>query len=1486
MKKNHKIGSVMVVGAGIAGIQASIDLADSGYKVYLVESGSAIGGRMAQLDKTFPTNDCAMCTISPRLVAAGTHRNIEIITNAELTELSGDAGNFNAKITIKPHFVDLEKCNGCGVCAENCPVSLKDEYDQRLSDRKAIFKEYPQAVPNKFAMTREGVAPCYDACPIHGNPSGYVALTAAGKYEEAFVSAAENNPFPSICGRICEHPCEQSCNRTNIDSPISIAYIKRFLSDWHAEYGKKLSPEEKQASIKENGKKAAIVGSGPAGLTAALDLRKMGYDVTVFEKHGVLGGMMRIGIPAFRLPVEVIEKDIQDILDYGIKVKLNSPLTSETDIESLFKDGFEAVFLAVGSHKSITMGIPGEDNENVMSGVDFLREVRLGKRKTISGTVAVIGGGNAAVDVARTSLRLGAHEVKLLYRRTRAEMPAIADEVQAALEEGVSLQTLKMPKRILPSEGKLKVECVRMELGEIDESGRRRPVEIPGSEHIIEVDSLILGIGQKPALDFLREGGKLRLNHWGTVSVDEKTGMTSWAGVFSGGDVIRGAANVVQAIADGHHAAKAMDAYIKGQEYEPEELDEHIVELSVEELKARKEKVLTRQEMPVIGLNRRRTFEEVDLGFTEEMAKAEAERCLFCAVCSWCGLCEKVCEPNAILYNEVPKEQLLNIGAIILAPGHELYDAEKKGEYGYRRFANVVSGLDYERILSASGPFAGHIQRLSDGAEPKKIAFIQCVGSRDKDNPYCSSVCCMYATKQAIVTKEHLPDIECKIFVMDVRAFGKGFDEYYERAKEKYNVKYIYTRPSNIIQDFNTHNLSLQFTEDGKNWVEEEFDMVVLSSGLCSTKYAKKLADVCSIELNEYNFAKSSYFAPTVSSKEGIYLAGTFESPKDIPESVVQASGAAAGAMELLADVRGTQVEDKKYPPEKDITGQEPRIGVFVCHCGSNIGGVIDCEKVAEYARGLDGVAFATNMMYSCSPDGLKTIKESIEEYNLNKVVVASCTPRTHEPLFQETIREVGLNPYLFEMANIRDQCTWVHARLGNATEGKAIDLVKMAVARARTIEALTTKSYIPKRSVVIVGAGVAGMTAALSVANQGFEVNLIEKTGELGGNLVKIKKTIEGLKPLELLKDLETQIANHKRITVYKNSIVTECKGFIGDFKSKVNCNGEEIEIEHGAAIIATGANESKPEEYLYGQNDKVLTQMELEEQLESNPEKAKQLNEVVMIQCVGSREPGRMICSRVCCAEAIKNAITIKSINPKATVAILYRDVRTYGFMEEYYNKAREMGILFFRYDLDGKPVVSQNKSGQLEVDVKDLNSMLDLSFSPDAVVLSAAMIPSEDCESVSTAFKVPLNLECFFLEAHMKLRPVDFASDGLFLCGTCHSPKFIDEAITQAKATAAKAVSILSRKEMEISGVVSVVDPDKCAACLTCVRTCPYDVPKINEDGVAEIEAAMCHGCGICASECPAKAIQLMHYKDSQIIAKTKALFSKEDELVRNE
>ena len=1215
-----------------------------------------------------------------------------------------------------------------------------------------------------------------------------------------------------------------------------------------------------------------------AGLTAALELRKMGYGVTVFEKQAVMGGMMSLGVPAYRLPSDVIQRDIQNILDYGIDVKLNSPVDSESDIQEFLDGDFESVFLSVGSHTSARMRMDGEDFENVSHGIDFLRDVRLDNKTSVKEHTIVIGGGNVAMDCARTAVRLGAKKVSVVCLEARDKMPAYSWEIDWAEEEGVEIHAASATGKILDKEGVFAglelLDVKRMEFVE----GRLELETVEGFESVLSGDELIIAIGQRPDLGFLAERSRIKLTPAGTIEIDDCS-MTSWAGVFAGGDAVRGASSVVQATADGLKAAGAIDAYIKGRKFVPDAEEGPVVEISAEELKERKEKKVKRTDMPVIDLDRRtRTFQEVDLGFTEEMVKAEASRCLYCAICCYCKQCEKVCEANAICYDDKEKKMPLDVGAVILAPGFDLYDAGKKAEYGYGRFPNVLNSMDYERLLSASGPYEGHIQRISDGVEPKKIAFIQCVGSRDKENPYCSSVCCMYATKQAIITREHLPDVECRVFVMDVRAFGKGFDEYYERAREKYGIEYVYTRPSNIMQDFRTGDLSMQYTADGKSWVEEDFDLVVLSAGLCPSEEAKNLAGVCGININEFNFAKSSAFMQTVSSRRGIYLAGAFESPKDIPESVTQASAAAAKAMELLADVRGTEVQLKSYPQEIETEGLEPRIGVFVCHCGSNIGGVIDCQRVADVARQFDKVEFATNLIYTCSPDGLLAIKEKIAEHNLNRVVVASCTPRTHEPLFQETLKEAGLNPYLFEMANIRDQCTWVHTRLGNLTEDKAIDLVAMAVGRARQIEALTCQTYIPKRSGLIVGGGIAGMTAALSIADQGYDVHLVEKTDRLGGFSAKVKRTVEGYDPSELLKEIQGRVESHDRITVYKNSTVQECKGFSGDFKSKVSVDGNTVEIEHGAAIIATGANESTPAEYMYGADDKVMTQLGLEELIVNEPEKIRNFKEVVMIQCVGSREQGNMVCSRVCCTEAIKNALSIKKINPAANVAVLYRDVRTYGFKEDYYNQARQAGVLFFRYDLDNKPVVDRDSSGNIEVCARDLNSMLELSFSPDVLALSAAMKTSDDIEDVSAAFKVTLNLEKFFLEAHMKLRPVDFSSDGLFLCGTCHGPKFIDESITQAQAAAGKAVSILSRDVMHISGVVSVVDGDGCAACLTCVRTCPYDVPQINEDGVAEIEAAMCHGCGICTSECPAKTIQLMHYKDAQVIAKAKALFEK--------
>jgi heterodisulfide reductase subunit A len=992
-KMDEKVGAVLVVGGGVAGIQASLDLADSGFKVYLLDESTSLGGTMAQLDKTFPTNDCSMCILAPKLVTAGRHPNIQLITYSELKEVKGGAGNFEVTILKRPRLVNMEKCTGCGICAQNCPIEVPNEFDVNTGVRKAIYVPFPQAVPLKYAI----------------------------------------------------------------------------------------------------------------------------------------------------------------------------------------------------------------DQDN----------------------------------------------------------------------------------------------CIK------------------------------------------------------------------------------------------------------------------------------------------------------------------------------CHLCERVCPAKAVDFNQQPETIKINVGSVILSPGFQEFDPRLKSEYGYRRFLNVVSSIEFERMMNASGPYGGKIIRPSDGKIPRKVAFIQCVGSRDAQlgNNYCSAACCMYAIKEAVIAKEHSSSpLGCTIFYIDMRCYGKEFDAYYERAQGEWGIQFIRSRVASVTEDPSTGNIFLHYVENEEPKVEQ-FDMVILSVGMQPPKNVEKLAENLGITLNKYKFCQTNTFSPLETSKPGIFVCGAFSAPKDIPESVAQASGAASKAMDIIADERGKLVTVKEFPPERDVSQEEPRIGVFVCHCGVNIGSVVNVPEVVEYAKTLPNVAYAEANLYTCSQDAQKLIAEKIKQHNLNRVVVASCTPRTHEPLFRETVQEAGLSPYLFEMANIRDQCSWVHMHEHKKATEKAKDLVASMVAKARLLKSLKKPTINVTPVGLVIGGGVAGMTAALELAKQGFEIHLVEKENELGGHLRKIHYLLEkDDDPQKKLEEMTKAVMENSKIHVYTSAEVVDVYGFVGNFKTMIKQHdGKEKEIEHGVVIVATGAVEYEPTEYLYGEDPRIMTQHELEEEITKGDFKAKN---VVMIQCVGARTNQKPNCSRICCGQAVKNALKIKEVSPETEVYVLYKDIRTYGFKEDYYREAAAKGVMFVNYDDENAPRVV-NDNGQLKVAFWEPVVKNEIEVNPDLVVLSAATIPNPDNKRIAEMLKVPLTKDGFFLEAHMKLRPVDFATDGIFLCGMAHWPKFIDESISQACAAAARAVTILSKKTLDAEGTVSHVDENLCIGCGLCISICPYSAISKDEKGIAKVNEVLCKGCGTCAASCPERAITMHQFTDEQLI-----------------
>ena len=899
----------LIVGGGIAGIQAALEIADSGHKVYLVEKESTIGGKMAKFDKTFPTLDCAACILTPKMVSVAQHENIELLTYSEVESVTGSIGNFTVKIRKKARYVK-DNCTSCGECSQVCPVQAPNPFDENMSLRSAIYKTFPQAIPNTYVIDKEDRPPCRETCPIGQEAAGYIALAAQGRFQEAARLIREQNPLPLICGRVCYHPCESECNRALVDEPVAIKNLKRFIIDWELAHGGPYLPKPPT----EKKGKVAIIGSGPAGLACAHDLALKGYQSTIFEKLPVAGGMLAVGIPEYRLPKKLLQQEIDGIKKLGVTIQTNMALGRDFNLSDLFKQGFQAVFIATGAHKSLKMNIPGEEDfKGVYHGVDFLRHVNLHQPQPIGEKVAVVGGGNTAIDAARTALRLGAKEVTILYRRTRKEMPAEEAEIEAAEAEGVKIEYLIAPVEVLGEKGQVTaLKCTQMELGEPDASGRRRPVPVPGSEHLKSFDTVIIAVSQSPEIDFNQGSLTLKLTKWNTITVNPETLETGIPGVFAGGDVVTGPDTVITAMSDGKRAAEAIDKYLQGEPLEnfkthrsrqlaPRAPDDRPHRFAPRFKDTPRQPRLRIKELD--PLERRTNFQEVELGFSEEEAIQEARRCLHCGLCVECHACEKVCEAQAIDHSMQDEIIEIKVGQILIATGYQTMDPKDLIPYGYGRFPEVYTSLEFERLVNSAGPTGGRIL-MKNGREPRSIAIIHCVGSRDiNHHPYCSRVCCMYALKFAHLIKDRT-SAEVYQFYIDMRSFGKGYEEFYSRILEE-DVNVIRGKVAEVVPlSYNGDQQLLIRCEDtlANKYREIPVDMVILCNAIEPQPDADKIQRLFSISRSPDGFflEKHPKLDPTATATDGVYLAGCCQGPKDIPDTVAQASSAAA---RILANI-------------------------------------------------------------------------------------------------------------------------------------------------------------------------------------------------------------------------------------------------------------------------------------------------------------------------------------------------------------------------------------------------------------------------------------------------------------------------------------------------------------------------------------------------------------------------------------------------------
>jgi heterodisulfide reductase subunit A-like polyferredoxin len=1420
---------------------------------------------------------------------AGRHPLIEVITNAEVIDSEGSAGSFKVRVRKHPRYIDEKLCVACGECVEGCPVVVGDQdFDSMLKPRKAIYRPFPQSVPASYVIDHPETAPCQATCPIGQDVQGYLALVAGGKLAEAHALIRRTNPLPGVCGRVCYHPCETGCRRAEVDDPLAIRQVKRFVTE-HTEI-----PESLLEPEPTTGKRVAIVGAGPAGLAAAHDLALRGHSVVVYERETEVGGMLRLGIPTYRLPRQVLDRDIDVIRRLGVEMRTGVEVDAAL-LEQLRQE-HDATFVATGAHAAVSLQVPNHDATGVWLGIELLRKVNLGEQVEVGKQVAVIGGGNTAVDAARTLLRLGAESVRIYYRRSRDEMPADDEEIRALAEEGVEISFLVTPIRIVTADGRVSgLELQQMELGEPDSSGRRRPVPIADSSFQVPADTVVLAIGQKPEAELI-SGCGLQLTRWDTIDVNQLHCETSIGGIFAGGDVVRGPASVVEAMADGKRAAQAIDNHLNQRPIAdglkpPAEPLQPLTEEERLTLRIATDKQ-PRVVMPELNPEQRRqNFSEVELGYTEAMARQEVARCLSCGVCSGCRECTKRCEVGAVNLEMEAEDLEREAGAILVAVGFKEFEAERLGNYGYGRYPDVITSLELERMLSASGPTLGHVIRPSDRRTPRRIVFVQCAGARGEGGRhYCSRFCCMNAVKDSMLIRQHDPEVEeVTILYTDLRAFGKGFDDFVQRSLDEESATYLRGRPAKISQTDGSNTLEI-FVEDTLSHVQRriEADLVVLSIAAAPNRGATQLAETLGIGIDSYGFIarRDPAISAVETTSDGIYVCGSAVGPQVIPDCVAQASAAAARAQLFLT---GHRVEERTPPVESlDLSGP-PRIGVMVCHCGANIAGVLDIDELVESAAALPDVEAVISDQFTCSTTGQDELVKLIREHNLNRIVVAACTPRTHEPVFRETCARIGLNPYLFEMVNIRDQCSWVHSGDRAEAQEKARTLIRMGVARARHLEPLQASEVPMNRSALVIGGGIAGIQAATDLAVQGFPVTLVEKQDHLGGRLAE--PSLKHLYPTmrtaaDVLEEKLTRL-HESGARVLLGTDVESISGFVGSFEAALSGQSSEV-LPIGTIILATGADLYKPNgQHQYGELAGVITSDELEKTfcasdtpLQLNGKKPRS---ATFILCVGSRDPeGFSGCSRYCCPTAIKQAIQLCRQGIDTT--ILYRDIRTISTgAEEMYREARGMGVLFVRVPPGEHPQVIG--SDQVEA-VRCFDDLLGkrLEIPADLVVLSVGMQPRQpETARFHDMLKISLGLDGFFLEQHPELAPVETAVEGVLLAGTAQGPKDIVDSVAQASAAAAKASVFLAYETVRLDPAVSVVDEKRCRGCGDCVEVCQFHAPQLTETApgvwTSSINPSLCKGCGTCASWCPSGAITAKHFTDHQVNAMIDAYLSAE-------